>query len=435
MKGIKKTLEEIRKFIVTRKNDSGGKDGNLPGDSFFTRSRLLTFENTVGLILDFNKESSAMLLERYFDSVGKGRKAPSESAFSMRRCAVSQDFMESVFKKTSQAFYSENCVERWKGFVVEAIDGTTLALPDTKEIRRQFGVHKANSQSDKNLPLAVVVAGYDPFNGLYRHVSLGKSDSPELEGAFKVVEESERGILFLFDGYYPGYAFMYYIISRDSHFLMKASPSFSKSTQEFYDSSQKEGIIEISASQKSVKRLKNMGIKVRRGDTLKVRAIRMEGWLLLTDLTDSEKYNICEMIDLYGKRWEEEISIGIAKNDEQWVNFSSRDVNKIMQDFWATLIDFNLESLMEKTPEAQQRIMKVKSAKYKYAIDKNIAFGVMKILLPKWISGDNPAEALETMVNEMSRHLRPIRPGRHYPRIFKNRQGKFRFYANFRVAI
>lgn len=440
MDSILETLEEIREFISGRKNETRGKSDDLPGDSSFSRSRLLTFENTVGLILDFNKESSAVLLERYFDAIGKECKAPTESAFSMRRCAVSQDFMEQLFDKTWQTYYHKNDVKTWKGFLVEAIDGSTVSLPDTDEIRGIYGVHKANGKSDLSIPMAVVVFGYDPLNDLFKHVAVGKSDSPELDGAFKIVEEGTDINLYLCDGYYPGFAFMYYIaVILHAHFLMKAYPSFSKSAQEFYESGKEDGIIEITASQKSVKRLKKMGIKVRRGEPLKVRALRVENpsgdYLLLTDLLDTEKYSPGELRDLYAKRWREEVSIGVAKNDEQLVSFSSSDVNKIKQDFWSTLINYNIESLIEKAPQIIQRIKDVKSNKYNYAVDKNIAFGIMKILLPKWISGDNPAEALDTMIQEISRHLRPIRPGRHSPRIFKNRKGKFRYYSNFRKAV
>lgn len=446
MNAIVSTLEAIRKFIVDHELTPGsGQD--LPPVKNFVRDRILTFARTVGMSLNFLKRGTQDELITYFTEIGMPEKIPTASAFVQRRKLIDTLFYADLFRTTSGEFYSRPEQARtFNGLRVVALDGTTVWLPTTKENEEEFGKHRNNGKSEGTSVLPVAELAYDPLNDLFVDMLLAKSDTSELSCALEIVQRQPAGLLYLADGYYPSYAFMRSVMEKGGHFLLKAYPSWCKAAGEFWESGRRDGVITVKANFKGARRLKAAGMPCKIGEELKARAIRWEsdgeggrGCLLLTDLDDAHKWPADELARLYARRWSEETAIGYAKNEEQMTIFSGRATKVVRDDLWATLIDYNIMSLLEKvaprdTPDDSSAKGKTKT-KYEYEDNRNVAWAIMKIYLPKWLESSSPEQLVVEWATLMSHYKRPVRPHRHFPRHFLRRYGRYRTENNYRRAV
>lgn len=150
---------------------------------------------------------------------------------------------------------------------------------------------------------------------------------------------------------------------------------------------------------------------------------------LITTLIDKNIYKYEFFVDLYFMRWGIEENYKFLKIRIEIENFSGLTVQAISQDFYATIFSRNAQQLLinEASKEMVETEPAVNTKKYRYQINKNVAFGAFKnkfiemLFLP-----DAYLKAFcEKTKTIMKRSLVPIRKGRTFPRIRRNTRRKF----------
>jgi hypothetical protein len=155
--------------------------------------------------------------------------------------------------------------------------------------------------------------------------------------------------------------------------------------------------------------------------------------MLITNIAD-KRLGIAAFKNLYFMRWPVETKFDAVKNKLHIEHFSSRTVNGIRQDFFATMYLANVAAaaVHDANPIIQQE-RAGKDNKYEYHANLNEAIGVLKDRLIHAFTVDDPdfqVNIIKDIVKEISSYVTPYRPNRSNPRGVPR---KSRFHHNRRA--
>jgi len=350
--------------------------------------------------------------------------APSSIAEGRQRLGFEP--MKELFEQTAAAWGHDKAGGKleWRGFAIYGIDGSTILLSDTPEIRAFFGVPTTGSkQGDAAFPLARVVALQASRSHVIAAAKIRPySGSSELSLTDDLIAEIPSYSGTLVDRNFLCGRFIHRLMSEgtERHFVTRA-----KSTTRMYNAKELgpgDFLVELNHSDDDRKRDKTLP---KRG---KARAIhyQIDGGkpeILLTSLLDPVAYPKDELVELYHERWE--IEITFAETKTQMLNKStplrSKTVNGVLQEIYGVLLAYNLVRLeMCVTAEiigvAPNRISFITSL---HAIrDEWLWFQITK-------PGAIP-QRLQALHNRLARFLLPERRReRRYERVVKAHKRKF----------
>ncbi|GHT26820.1 hypothetical protein AGMMS4957_22230 [Bacteroidia bacterium] len=435
-----KELKEFMDEIVKANPEVRGKYICSPED--FTRNRDLPFSTVVLMILNLMKRSLSIEIHSFFSYLGH-LTSVTKAAFCMQRAKLQPEFFAAWNKVLVDSFYKnygENA-KRWHGFILMAIDGTTLSLPNTKALRALYG-SSGNQHGEQGVTARSSVL-YDVLNGLVISGSLDHYTTPERSTAIRFLQNVPQDSLLLLDRGYPCFALLYLLTHVNKrHFVMRVKSSFSKQIQAFAESAQTDCQIEITATSGGIGRLKEEGIAIDSSASVEVRLAKVkldngEEEILMTSLYDPNQYPLADLKEVYFMRWGIETYYGFEKNELQIENFSGIRPLCILQDFFANLFVYNLQSIIEKQSEPYLEAVS-KKRNYHYKINKNVSFAMLKDrMVELFLERKEPADILMELQALFEQNLEPVRPGRKYPRIKKVRKvnGKYITLTNYKRAI
>jgi hypothetical protein len=437
-----KIIAELKFFLDTVSDSADIRKAVTQSEGDFTRDRKLTMERIVALIINMPKRSLSIEIQEFFDSLGKDLESGTKGAFSLQRTKLQPLFFQVWNKWLVDCFYHyyEDKVQRWRGFRLQAVDGSTAYLINRKEVINYFGTQDNQHVS---IPMARVMQIQDILNDI------------TVWGDIRPIKESEQAImaqqvsnlyedsLTLFDRGYPSYALMYQMLKEETprHFVMRCKTGFNKEVKQFMQSAKSSKIVELTPNAAAITTLREHHYMVRAKTTIKVRMVKVklssgETEILLTDLYDEKLFTVEDLKYLYGLRWGIETTYGKQKNQQQMEQFSGHRVICIQQDYAAGLFAANLQSLIEKQCENYLQKINAKR-KYRYRINRNVSWAFLKHNIVKLFLQNEPEEILLRLQKTFERNIEPVRPGRHPPRIRKAKRlnGKYQTFTNYKRAI
>jgi hypothetical protein len=437
-----KIIEELQYFLQTVSSDPDIRKLVTQKEKDFSRERKLPLERIVGIIINLPKRSLSIEIQEFFDSLGKGLESGTKGAFSLQRTKLQVLFFQVWNCWLVDCFYHYygNKVKRWRGFLLQAVDGSATYLINKKEVIEYFGTQDNQYVS---IPMGRVMQVQDILNDI------------TVWGDIRPIAESEQAIiagqvsklyedsLTLFDRGYPSYALLYLLLNeeRPRHFVMRCKVGFNNEVKKFIHSRKTSKIVEWPAGHAAMATLRQHGYIVTAKTTIKVRMVKIklssgEIEILLTDLYDERLYTTEDLKYLYGLRWGIETTYGKQKNQQQMEQFSGHRVICIRQDYAAGLFVANLQSLVEKQCEDYLQQINTKR-KHRYRINRNVSWAWLKHNIVKLFLQIEPEEILLQLQKAFERNIEPIRPGRHNPRSRKAKRlnGKYQTFTNYKRAI
>jgi hypothetical protein len=435
-------IEELKFFLDTVSSDASIRKLVTQSASDFSRDRKLPMDKIAGLIINMPKRSLSIEVQDFFDSLGKSSQACTKGAFSLQRTKLQALFFEVWNQWLVDSFYHYygEKVNRWRGYIVQAVDGSTAYLMDKKEVVEYFGTQDNQHVST---PMARVMQLQDVLNDI------------TLWGVIRPIKESEQAImagqvrhlaedsLTLFDRAYPSYALMYLMLNEETprHFVMRCKVGFNKEVKQFAASSKSSKTVTMAPAPNAIATLLGNGYKVTAQTTIKVRMVKIklstgQTEILLTSLYDEKLFTLADLKYLYGLRWAIETTYGKQKNQQQMEQFSGRRVICIQQDYAAGLFVANLQSLIEKQCAHYLENINARR-KHRYRINRNVSWAALKHNIVKLFLQNNPEEILAQLQTAFERNVEPIRPGRNNPRVKKAQRlnGKYQTFTNYKRAI
>jgi hypothetical protein len=355
--------------------------------------------------------------------VGKAVDSITPSAFTQQRHKLTPDVFIAMNRLLTQEFYQNNeeRVQLWSGFRLLSVDGSKITLPFSEELKQEYGIaHNQNAIDD--LIQGRVSVLYDVLNQMVIDAQLTNPEKGEITLAHEHVKHILNGDLIIFDRGYPSFELAHEIFVKNADFVFRCRHDFNNITKQFISSAIKEAIVEIHPKQSGSFKGKSISKK----STLKVRLIKIplengEIELLMTSLTDMEKYSYDIFKPLYCMRWNIELFYNRIKNILALENFSGLCPNAIAQDFHCAIFISNVQSLI--IDEAKSKVEETCNKRmYEYKINTSVSLGFMKYRIIDLFLKKGAEGTLQELENILVTQLVPVKKGRK----FKREKDKYR---------
>ena len=370
----------------------------------FTRLTKLSFYRVMAITIGFMKKSTQHEVNRFFNTIG-GNESVTRQALQKAREKISYTAYEELFEDSVKLGLSAEDGNLFNGYRLLAVDGSTLMLENTEELRRKYG----STSPVKNDCYARMSMISDLLNDLVVDARLEPYSIGEralaIQQVRKLRERQTGTYLLLMDRGYWKRELFDEIIETGNRFLIRVSANVSK---ELSKKKKNSGYFDISVDGKTYS-LRFARFLLNTGETE----------TLVTNLTPSELSDD-GLFKLYSLRWGVETKYNELKNLLRIEDFTGKSELIALQDFYSTVLLSNMVTFA--AYQASYEIgLKPQSKKRKYVYKPN-----RNMLISALYEHMIPAVAAPTMI-ERSYHLScirrdivrnpiPVRPDRSYPR-------------------
>lgn len=437
-------IEQVKERIIDVELLKIAKTKN----KYFTRERKIKFSDILFFTLNKRGLSLKMEMNNFEEIVGKFGEV-SESALCQQRKKIDPVAFKILNKEYIQNSYeNERDYKTLKGYIVTAIDGTILELPNVESLKKEYGV----AQGKEEQRISVRAQGsclYDVVNNWVIDAQISKSNTSERELAKihvkklnEILEEIGKKeiiekIIIIFDRGYPSIEMIYMLEQIGIKYLFRAKKlSLAK---EFEKMNSEDEEIKIELTSKRISGINDSKIRnqLREIQSLKSRFVKYElntgeTELLITNLDKSE-FNTQELGELYYERWKIELSYNVAKNKLELENFSGQSKLVVEQEFYAQMLMMNIAEDLRKEANQKVKAGKEQGCKYDYKVNMNVLIGLMRkkfvyILIQMALNHDKKAaKEYDEMIELMSKSLVPIRPNR------SNDRNRYKGYNKYKT--
>lgn len=434
-------IKELKQYLEEISMNAEKRNEYTRSEKDFTRDRVLTFSRLAGFLLHLPKRSLSIELREYLDRLSSGTTV-SKSAFSQQRVKLKPTFFQQWNQLLTERFYHHygEKVKRWRGHLLQAVDGSCCYLFNKDEVLNHFG---SQDNQHVRIPMARLMQVYDVLNELVVWADIYPVKKSEQSIMYSRVNSLSEKSITLFDRGYPSFALIYLLQheNKERLFVMRCRSDFNKEIKQFLQSAATDIITEFTATEKAIKTLHDQGYDITKSDRVKIRLVKIilssgQTEVLITNLLDQKHYSLEDLSYLYSLRWPVETSYGHQKNIQQLEQFSGHRVICIEQDYHAGVFTANLQSLIEKQSSEYLNAI-ARQRKYQYKINRNVSLAGLKNNVSQLFLQVEPKEILIYLQHLFESCLEPVRPGRKVKRYKKARRlnGKYQTLTNYKRAI
>ncbi len=235
----------------------------------------------------------------------------------------------------------------WKGMHIIALDGSTLALQDTKSNGERFG-RSSNQNGAAAYPKARFVALAETGTHLIFAAQLGAYRESEIKLTERLISRLQPGMLCLADRLFPGYQLWKKAAASGAHLLWRAKIGLK--LQRIEDLADGSWLARWSHSSKKragkretqVVRVIEYRLKQTEGRKQGVdqKNRKEEIYRLITTILDPRKAQASELAEFYPQRWEIEIALKEGKSilRKGQITLRSKVAELVEQEFWGLLL-------------------------------------------------------------------------------------------------
>ena len=390
---------------------------------YFTRKRKISFKDIILFELGTLKKTLSLEIQDFIKRTNK--EEFSKQAYSKAREKVNPEVFKELNEDIVEGTYKGEH-KRYEGYVILAIDGSTVQLPNTKGVREIYGGQR--NQSNKETAIGRIGVIYDVLNEIVLEGRITGYEKGEREIAEELLKIATRisKVIILMDRGYPSVRLLKLMNDIGIKYLIRLPKKFLKETDEFMNTDKEEENVEIVVTKgRNVKGLST-------GSKLNTRCIRVklenendENEYIITNLTKEEMGNE-KFKELYRKRWKIETNYNIIKNVLELGNFTGETKTAIEQDFYATIYLNNISNIAINEAQEEYEKKEKKETKYRYKINRSVAIGHLKRNLIEIYLCNSPRKRkkmLKNIFDIIQKNVLPERTGRQYSR--SNRRTKF----------
>lgn len=365
-------------------------------------------------------------LQRNLEALLEAIDGPAEafvtaSALSQARAKLRHTAFIELNELCVREFYAKcPCVRRWRGHVVTAVDGSTLALPRTLGLAKAFGGMKPHKGDFR--PKARIWERYDVLN----HVSLQALIAPYKQGERTLLKEQmgwdmqsatgldARNVITLYDRGFAALSLLRHHAQAGTPFVLRLPARWWKLARAFVESKAREEEFTLSVG-KVEHRLRLVRVETDKPG---------EPAVLVTNLLERSTYPAECFAELYALRWGVESGYKLLKCRAQLEAWSAKTEEGIRQDFHAKVMTLSLSAALsagsdERIRTQSQQAVDSGKAKHAQQINRTHALAAVCRQLPRLLwhgLGHMLERALHALNGCFDRVRCLIRPGRSNPR-------------------
>jgi len=373
------------------------------------------FKNMILFILNFSRKSLQAELNAFFKNIHGTKDGVRKQAFSKGRQKILPEAFIILHEELIKTVYTATDLKLYKGYRLCAIDGSTVELQNTEELRNVFG-YAENGKVE--IARAKISGLYDVENNIMIDAIIDNYKTSERDLAIRHVEKLKayglQNDLLLFDRGYPSKKLMASLIDSDIQFVMRCPVKFLKEVNNVKGNDE-----EITFRYKG----KDYAIRV-----VKFALDDATEEILVTTVFD-KSFTVDDFKVLYFKRWGIEVKYDELKQRLQLENFDGVKEIAVMQDFYATIFLANMAALAKmQSDEIIQKKNEEKELKHPYKTNVNIMVSELKdelILIMMEKNEKKRKRRYNELLREIARNVIPIRPERHNERNFKTSRDRY----------
>lgn len=356
------------------------KKRHRAGENDFTRLRSLTFALVLVLVMRKSVKSLQNVVNEattWLKELPVTASAYCQARYKLKHTA----FIELNQKAIVGTLYTDGDYQTFWGFRVLAVDGSKLVLPDSEEVREEFGTIAWTTGKDSEIkgetPYALASVLYDVLNRVALDARLGKANVYEVDLALEHLPYTRVGDLWTLDRNYPSYRMLAELMQSPADFVIRCSAaSFGVARQMLKGEGADSQIVTLTPCAGQLPDIRKRRLPL----SLKVRFVRVllstgEFEVLVTSLLDENLYPTEGFLELYGLRWEIETFFGLLKTRLELENFTGTGAEAVRQDFHASVYLSGLESLLTGTAQAR---LDAKDTKYPQNVNRAVSFNAIK---------------------------------------------------------
>jgi hypothetical protein len=393
----------------------------------FSRECRLTFPVMVMLLLRKSLKSLQARLHEVVQQLVPAQAGSSLSAgaFTHARAKLNAStFVELNEQAVLPLAYGEDygeLVRKWRGHRVIGVDSSVVRLPSHPEVAEKFGWMECGGDGGQNerFPQGRLSVLYDVLNELALDVRLEPWKSAEEQMAHAQLDRVGSGDLILTDRGYTSFFWIWHVLAQGAHFVSRCSRSSFAPAQTLFK--QDRAGVSVWAELKAPKELKAevrkrgwpLSVKVR---FVTIRLSTGELEVLVTSLLDAQEYPTQVFGELYWSRWGHETFYGRLKGRLDLENCSGRTLEALEQDFAATILLSNLESIVT-GPAAAQLAQRTSQREQPVKLNRAVSFHALKTRLIELLASPLPAQEVLAELTQWFQHTPvSVRKGRKVPR-------------------
>ena len=394
--------------------------------SAFTRQRKLGFCNLIGMLLNFGTRTLQSELYSFFDHVlKKADDVVTKQAFSKARKNLNPEVFRYLSDNLVKTFYRDDEFDRILDYRILAVDGTTIELPNLKELKDVFGhIGDVNETVRAKASVLFDIENQVTITSEIDHYRIDERTLAKRH-LLKLKKFGYKNDLLLYDRGYPSRELIAYHYKENLQFIMRSKDNFLDKKRVYREERDEIITFEYDNKEYSVRRVQFM-------------LSSGEVETLVTSLMD---VSIEVLKKLYYCRWNIETNYNVLKNVLQIENLSGNSPNVIRQDFYATIYLNNISAGFlydeKQLNKAKNNSTKKPALKYDYKINRNEMACILKDKLITAImmkNSDDRVKLFNLIMKRMRKNMVPIRPNRNPPR--KKSQSKgIKYPQNKRKSI
>jgi len=404
-------LEQYASLIKEKVNDYVFKISHRTDPKDFTRNSKLGFAAVLLIMLNFKTKSNALSVYN-FAAATESIELVSRQAYEAARDKVKSSAFAEIFDDGVRLALLVDDHETFCGFRLCAIDGSTATMPESDALAEAYGP----TTPVPGKTYARISFCADVLNGIILDGKIVNYSIGERRLALEHVKKGDDpGRLYLFDRGYWDPKLISAMLAKSQSFLMRVARNAVKAIVES-ESDSGDFVFKHEGDERTLRYYK-----------FELQSGEME--YLVTNV-GREVIPDSKLPELYHYRWGVETRYDELKNRMQFGAFSGKTVNTIEQEFYATLVVMNMTAFAIAAADVEVKSSrKSKDNKHTYKPNGNMAAGILKDRLIKAIIADDPKireKMLDKLIHDISKHVVPVRPDRHYPRDMPNNRRKKR---------
>ncbi len=380
-------------------------------------------------------------LSTYYHRIGKPKLRISKQAAFKAIKKVRPDVFRALIRKFSELFYRSPLVKTHKGFIILAEDGTCNELLPSEESLKQFTVVKnrfVRKDSEAGKVTSQSAALYDVTNGLVVDFSMDPYHTSEMSIAIRHVIESKdlfqgRDVVYLADRGYGGVEQFSILESCGFHYCIRGRNYFFR--KQIAGMKSDDEWITVTLNRDWIKRLNYDQAKKRFSDdpTIRIRVVKhlhqyrdedgTEHTIPLLYFTNLPRsvFSAAEIIELYSKRWDLEVTYKTLKTDYEWERFFSTDCDCGLCAIYSKVLFHNITGIVRKELDAiHAQEAETSGNKYRYVTNITqlgkclVEYGVCRYM--RSMNGKAMKRTLNVIYTLRHKLKVPVRPNRHFAR-------------------
>ena len=355
----------------------------------------------------------------------------SKAAFCQARKKLKATAFVELSQIVIEKFYQSDQVQQWHGYRLLAVDGSTVELPNSKEIQEEYGVFR-HRQDGKAVCMARTLMIYDTLNHMTLHGGITTMEQSETSLLWQGLEHIDLGRrdLLIFDRYYASHLLFFYLHKRGVQFCFRMKSQWWKVVEKFCGSGKNSDVITLRLPDSDQSEAERLGITKSK---LKVRLVKIElesgeTEILLTSLVNEDAFTLPDLKELYGLRWPVEESYKTFKHKVCIENFSGKSHKAVLQDLYVKIFIMNLTAVAVRPIN---EALKKQAVKVRHVRQVNIVEAIAtlkKAVVSFWITR-RISSALQRVARRLSKITEPIRGGRKFKR---HHQPKRKYYMCYK---